>query len=104
MAGATQCSTSEQHSKPDYSAKRSKFEKQGPSCIQSRRDCSESTEVGCLTSTTKIGGENMELEVVEGKCAEEPVIEAMGCSEGGFMIGCCIIHFWCWERGHGLCC
>ena len=47
----------------------------------------------------------MQLEVVEsGKCAEEPEIAAMGCPEGGFMIGCCIIHFWCWEPGHGLCC
>ena len=50
----------------------------------------------------------MELEVVEGSCAEEPVLMAgatpAGCPEGGFIIGCCIIHFWCWEPGHGLCC
>ena len=46
----------------------------------------------------------MELEVIEGKCAEQPVEEIMGCSVDGFMIGCCIIHFWCWEPGTGLCC
>ncbi|MGC1121463.1 MAG: hypothetical protein WBA22_10260 [Candidatus Methanofastidiosia archaeon] len=53
----------------------------------------------------------MQLEIVEsGGCAEEPVamvaggIEPMGCPEGGFIVGCCIIHFWCWEPGHGLCC
>ncbi|MBU7013058.1 MAG: hypothetical protein HXS46_20450 [Theionarchaea archaeon] len=54
----------------------------------------------------------MKLEIVEGSCTpEEPVqsigsltLEPSGCSEGGFIIGCCIIHFWCWEPGHGLCC
>ena len=51
----------------------------------------------------------MQLEVIEsGKCEAEvqPVAayaEALsGCSS--FMIGCCIIHFWCWEPGAGLCC
>ncbi|MBU6999975.1 MAG: hypothetical protein HXS51_04370 [Theionarchaea archaeon] len=46
----------------------------------------------------------MQLEVVEsGRCAEEPVaMAASGCTD--FMIGCCIIHFWCWEPGQGLCC
>jgi hypothetical protein len=52
----------------------------------------------------------MELEVIEGSCDAElqPKIagdvQPTGCSEGGFMIGCCIIHYWCWEPGHGLCC
>jgi len=58
------------------------------------------------------GGVYMKLEIVEGSCTpEEPVqsigsltLEPSGCSEGGFIIGCCIIHFWCWEPGHGLCC
>jgi hypothetical protein len=63
------------------------------------------------TTDLKRGGELMQLEIVEsGGCAEEPVamvgggIEPMGCPEGGFIVGCCIIHFWCWEPGHGLCC
>jgi len=52
----------------------------------------------------------MELEVIEGSCDAElqPKIagdvQPTGCSEGGFMIGCCIIHYWCWDPGHGLCC
>lgn len=50
----------------------------------------------------------MELEVIEGKCAIPPVeaadIQPSGSSTEGVMIGCCIIHFWCWEPGTGLCC
>ena len=48
----------------------------------------------------------MELEVIEGSCAppEAMQVEPEGCSVGGMMIGCCIIHFWCWEPGSGLCC
>jgi len=48
----------------------------------------------------------MELEVVEGSCVPKAAVqvEPEGCSEGGFVIGCCIIHFWCWEPGTGLCC
>lgn len=46
----------------------------------------------------------MELVVVEskGKCVEELEVAPMGCTE--FMVGCCIIHFWCWDAGDGLCC
>jgi len=45
----------------------------------------------------------MELIVVEsGKCQEVPDEPEGGCTS--FMIGCCIIHFWCWEPGSGLCC
>ena len=49
----------------------------------------------------------MGLEVLEaGKCNTIPEPEAvvMGCPGGGFFYGCCIIHFWCWDAGHGLCC
>jgi hypothetical protein len=52
----------------------------------------------------------MELEVVEGSCSSAVQstaaggVEPMGCPEGGFIVGCCIIHFWCWSPGHGLCC
>ena len=52
----------------------------------------------------------MELEVIEGSCDAELQpriagdVQPAGCPEGGFIIGCCIIHFWCWEPGHGLCC
>ena len=50
----------------------------------------------------------MKLEVIEGSCSGdiEPIPKdgTEGCSEGGFMIGCCIIHYWCWDPGHGLCC
>ena len=52
----------------------------------------------------------MELEVIEsGGCNVEIEPKAMasvesisGCSS--FMVGCCIIHFWCWDPGQGLCC
>ena len=48
----------------------------------------------------------MELEVIEasgGLCTGQEEKD-LGCPEGGLLIGCCIIHFWCWEPGHGLCC
>ena len=44
----------------------------------------------------------MELEILEMPIAEDS--EASSCEEGGNMIGCCIIHFWNWDPGHGLCC
>jgi len=51
----------------------------------------------------------MELEVVEGSCSSsiQPRVgdvEPAGCPPGGFLWGCCIIHYWCWESGQGLCC
>jgi len=62
--------------------------------------------VGCSKNTIMNGGVYMELEVVEGSCVPKAAVqvEPEGCSEGGFVIGCCIIHFWCWEPGTGLCC
>ena len=56
------------------------------------------------------GGVKMQLEVIEsGKCDAEPVPVAPAYAESisgceNFMIGCCIIHFWCWDPGQGLCC
>ncbi len=48
----------------------------------------------------------MELEVVEpaGGLCEIFFQKEAGCSEVEYFIGCCIIHFWCWEPGTGLCC
>ena len=61
-----------------------------------------STEVGCLTNTNTEGGGYMKLDVIEpaGFCGPEN--KDTPCDS--FMVGCCIIHFWCWEPGSGACC
>ncbi len=68
------------------------------------RACLGSTETGAQNYR---GGGNVELEVIESKKCEpidEPAAVVMGCDPGGFFYGCCIIHFWCWDVGQGLCC
>ena len=64
--------------------------------------CRRSTEVGCLTNTNTEGGAYMKLDVIEpaGFCGPEN--KDTPCDS--FMVGCCIIHFWCWEPGSGACC
>ncbi|MGD2249287.1 MAG: hypothetical protein PVF58_12845 [Candidatus Methanofastidiosia archaeon] len=47
----------------------------------------------------------MQLEIVEPageKCSGDGSGDP--CQPGGFWWGCCIIHYWCWEPGVGLCC
>lgn len=54
----------------------------------------------------------MKMEVIEeGKKSKKksnvPEVKSSSCGkceEGGTLLGCCIIHFWCWEGGHGACC
>lgn len=46
----------------------------------------------------------MKIEVIDaGKAADEND-SCGGCREWGFLLGCCLVHFWSWDAGHGLCC
>jgi len=58
-----------------------------------------------VLNTNCEGGEPMNLEVIESGITSPASREIIPvCDPNEFFSACCIIHFWGWEPGTGMCC